>query len=273
VIPMDDAAVRLHVARTESLLARLEASGDADARECVEALVQLYGEALARVMARAASAGLDASLADDELVSHLLLVHGLHPETVETRVARALDEVRPYLVSHGGGVELLAVRDGVAHLRLQGSCHGCPSSSATMRAAIEEAVRRAAPDLDGVDAEGVDAAPARDLPATPRWILAGALLDLAADAPVVRRVAGERVLFVRVNGSAYAYGPSCPACGESLERAALVGVDLGCPGCGRRYDVRRAGRSLDGSAAGLAPIPLLVGEGGIVKIAVGARAA
>jgi Fe-S cluster biogenesis protein NfuA len=99
-----------------------------------------------------AEGGVDPS---DELVSHLLLVHGLHPEDVETRVAQALEEVRPYLGSHGGDVELLGVADGIARVRLVGTCDGCPSSTATLRYAIEEAVAKAAPELDGVEAEGV----------------------------------------------------------------------------------------------------------------------
>src|SRR5690242_6886270 len=144
---MEDGEVRALVARTESLLARLEAAGDEGAIECVQAVVQLYGEALARVMAHAAGTDVAATLAADELVSHILLVHGLHPVDVETRVARALDEVRPYLRSHGGGVELVDVRDGVARIRLDGTCNGCPSSAATMRTAIEDAVRRLAPEI------------------------------------------------------------------------------------------------------------------------------
>ena len=141
---MDDAEVRELVARVESLL------GDLDARAtgAVQALVELYGEALARVVA-----GADPT--EDELLSHLLLVHDLHPVDVETRVRRALDDVRPYLGSHGGDVELVAVEEGVARVRLGGTCNGCPSSSVTLRNAIEEAIMQAAPELERVDAEGV----------------------------------------------------------------------------------------------------------------------
>src|ERR671934_1807102 len=141
---MDDAEVRELVARVEGLLGDL----DDRATEAVQALVELYGEALARVLA-------GADPAEDELLSHLLLVHDLHPVDVETRVRQALDEVRPYLGSHGGGVELLGVEDGVARLRLDGTCNGCPSSAVTLQHAIEEAVRRAAPELERIEAEGV----------------------------------------------------------------------------------------------------------------------
>lgn len=157
----DDREVRARVARVEALLDEIEALGDADAKstatEALQALLELYGEGLARLMARAAQLGGDAlieAFAADELVSHLLLVHGLHPIPVEARVLRALQEVRPYLEAHGGSVELLGVEDGVARLRLQGSCRGCPSSAMTLQLAIEQAIQKTAPDLVGIEAEG-----------------------------------------------------------------------------------------------------------------------
>jgi Fe-S cluster biogenesis protein NfuA len=100
--------------------------------------------------------------AADGLVASLLLLHGLHPVDFGTRVRSALDSVRPLLRSHGGGVELLGVADGVVRLRLEGSCHGCPSSAQTLRDAIETALYEAAPDLAGLEVEG--AAPAVAVP-------------------------------------------------------------------------------------------------------------
>jgi Fe-S cluster biogenesis protein NfuA len=143
---VEDGEVRELVGRVEALLERVD--GDADAVELVQALADLYGEALARFMR-----GADPT--SDELLSHLLLVHDLHPIDVETRVRRALDDVRPYLGSHGGDVELLGVEGGVAHLRLGGTCDGCLSSTVTLRNAIEEAVMKVAPELERIDAEGV----------------------------------------------------------------------------------------------------------------------
>ncbi len=146
-------------ARIEALLDRLDALPDAAARETatetVQALLELYGDGLRRVVERLGPAQARA-LADDDLVAHLLLLHGLHPVPVEQRVRAALAGVRPYLDAHGGDVELLGVAGGVARLRLQGSCEGCPASAMTLKLAIEEAVLTAAPDLDGVEAEGVE---------------------------------------------------------------------------------------------------------------------
>ena len=75
---------------------------------------------------------------------------------------------------------------------------------------------------------------------------------------LVKEISGEPVLFVKLEDDFYAYRNLCPGCGESLEGGSLKGAELGCPGCGRRYDVRRAGRCLDDPQLHLEPIPLLV---------------
>ncbi|MGH3101956.1 MAG: NifU family protein, partial [Thermoleophilia bacterium] len=120
---MDDRQARELVARIDVLLDEVRDV------ELVQALVDLYGEGLARIVAHDPECV--AGLADDELVSHLLLLHGLHPRPLEQRVRGALADVRPYLEQHGGDVELLGVEGGIARLRLEGSCNGCPSSTAT----------------------------------------------------------------------------------------------------------------------------------------------
>jgi Fe-S cluster biogenesis protein NfuA len=137
------------VDRIETLLDAVE--GRPEVTELVQALLELYGEGLARIVARLDGA-LD-ELAQDELVAHLLLLHGLHPVPLQQRVEGALEEMRPYLDSHGGDVRLLGVEGGVVRLQLQGSCSGCPSSAVTLRHGIEEAVYRAAPDVDRIEAE------------------------------------------------------------------------------------------------------------------------
>ena len=121
---MDDHQARELVARIDALLDEVHDV------ELVQALVDLYGEGLARIVAY--DPACIAGVADDELVSHLLLLHGLHPVPLEQRVRGALDDVRPYLEQHGGDVELLGVEGGIARLRLEGSCNGCPSSTATL---------------------------------------------------------------------------------------------------------------------------------------------
>jgi len=158
---LDDTQARERVARVDSLLEELETLPDPLARqtatEVVEALLDLYGEGLARLVGYVAEnddGALAEALAGDELVAHLLLLHGLHPMPLAARVQQALDGVRPYLDSHGGDVELLGVDEGVVRLRLEGSCSGCPSSAVTLKHAIEDAIHKAAPDVERIEADG-----------------------------------------------------------------------------------------------------------------------
>ncbi len=65
----------------------------------------------------------------------------------------------------------------------------------------------------------------------------------------------------------------CPGCDAGLEGAELRRTELVCPGCGRQYDVQRAGRCLDEPALHLEPLPLLTTDAGLVKVAVDPLAA
>ena len=281
---MDDREPLEQVARVEGLLEELEGVSDplarAKATEVVQALLDLYGEGFERIVEVVAGHDSEGSMADslagDELVSHLLLLHGLHHVPVEQRVRGALEGVRPYLESHGGNVELLGVEGGVARLALEGSCSGCPSSAMTLKLAIEKAIHEAAPDIDEVVADGAvaEASPSPQLLqleviGTPRgdWVMAGGLPDLEAGTPLVKEVSGEPLMFIRQDTSLYAYRPSCPACGESLGDATLEKFDLTCAGCGNRYDVLRAGRCIDSPQLHLEPVPLLIDDSGLVKVA------
>lgn len=282
------------IGRVEGLLEELESLTDPAARDValgtVQAVLELYGAGLKRIVGRVGEFQTTA-LATDELIEHLLLLHGLHPVSVEDRVRSALEGVRPYLGSHGGDVELLGVSDGVARVRMQGSCEGCPASAMTLKLAIEDAVLKAAPDVERVEAQDDGAAQTTPgaspllaievvAPAVPEgvWAPAGALAQLSGGGSLLKEVAGEPVLFVRLpDGTAYAYRPECPGCGGSvedgsLESAGLVGAQLTCPHCRHRYDVIRAGRCLDAPDLHLEPIPLLVDEAGLVRVAVQAGA-
>jgi Fe-S cluster biogenesis protein NfuA/nitrite reductase/ring-hydroxylating ferredoxin subunit len=245
------------IARVEAAIGEVESQPQA--MEAVQAVVEMYGEGLARIMERVDGS----ALLDDELVEHLLLLHDLHPVPLEERVRGALEEVRPYMESHKGGVELVSVEDGVVRLRLEGSCSGCPSSTMTLKLAIEDAIYKAAPDVDEIVADGVveEAAPpllqiqvAGQKPAE-GWVEAGPLGALAG--AELRRIDGDDVLFARIGDSTYAYRPACPSCRASLDGESLRGTELVCPDCNATFDAIRAGRCLDQPQLQLEPVPLL----------------
>ena len=149
--------------RIEGLIAKIDTDADPDARadalNLAQSLMELHGAGLDRLMEIVAGAGpsghdLMNDFAGDALVASMLLLYGLHPHDLQTRVMTALERTRPFLHSHGGDVELLGVADGVVNLRLAGSCRSCPSSTMTLKLAIEQAIYEAAPDVTEIIAEG-----------------------------------------------------------------------------------------------------------------------
>jgi Fe-S cluster biogenesis protein NfuA len=157
--------------RLERMLEELEAACDPGtyrrAAEVLRLVVELYGAGLARLVqiVQDRAPGALEDLAADELLASLLVVHGLHPRSLSARVEGALATVRPLLAAHGGDVELLGVDQdaGAVQLRLLGNCDGCPSSSVTLRAAVETAIREAAPEMVRLDVEQ----PSPSLPGVP----------------------------------------------------------------------------------------------------------
>jgi hypothetical protein len=159
----NDQELRKRISRIEALIQEIDRFADdgarSHARELVQSLLDLHGAALERMLEHLAAAGdtglaMIDSLARDELVESLLLLYGLHPLDVETRVRLALDKVRPYLRAHSSNVELLALAGGVLRLRLLLSSRERTSSLALQRA-VEEAIYRKAPDVTAIEVEEV----------------------------------------------------------------------------------------------------------------------
>jgi Fe-S cluster biogenesis protein NfuA len=160
-----DAGLKERIQKIDGLAARIRGAADPDIRdaalELVQTVVDFHASGIDRMMEIASEAGDEGwriidEFGRDELVSTMLLLHGLHPVELEDRVRRALDDVRPLLRSHGGDVELIDIGPGVVRLRLIGSCNGCPSSSLTLKSAIEKAIYEAAPDIGSIECEGAE---------------------------------------------------------------------------------------------------------------------
>ena len=145
--------------RIEQLVDEFDATADPQARaiaqELLAAVAELYGGGLERVMQLAGREVPEFAqrLVDDELVGSLLVVHGLHPDDLTTRVERGLESVRPFLAQHNGNVELLDVdaSAGAVHLLLRGSADGCQSTTGALRLAVEAAIVEAAPKIATID--------------------------------------------------------------------------------------------------------------------------
>jgi Fe-S cluster biogenesis protein NfuA len=145
---LDDPAVRALLAELNEQLEQLEAlPGPVGvlALTAVAGLAEIYGQALIRTL-ELADPALVGRMLDDELIGHLLGLHGIHPETVEARLARVVDELGAALTAHGGTIELDRIEDEVAVVRISGG----GSSSADTEHAVRRAVLTAVPELAGV---------------------------------------------------------------------------------------------------------------------------
>lgn len=146
--------------RLQGLIDQIQSQSNPAARallqDCLHSLLAFYGEGLSRILRCVQASGNHGApilerLLQDSAVSGLLLIHGLHPIPLETRLQKALDKVRPYLQSHGGSIELLSLEDEIARVRLHGTCKTCPSSAITLETAVRRAVEEACPDLIGLE--------------------------------------------------------------------------------------------------------------------------
>lgn len=288
------------VERVQVLQAQLEDLDEPRARalaeELVGAIVELYGEGMRRIVETLENAGDAAApfrdaMAEDGVIASLLLIHDLYPVPLDERVLEALDEVRPYLDSHGGGVELLDVTDGVARIRLQGSCKTCPASSATLELAVKQALDEVAPDLEGLIVEGITESEPEpsgfDLPVLQVATNGDQNSSKAAQAQAAftasnggawhelvgaegvgegriqaASVGGLSLAVARIEGTLLAFVDCCPACTSSVAAGTLLGGILTCPECGASYELPRAGLSTNGGAQ-LDPVPLLAADGGV----------
>jgi len=154
--------------RINELVRKVNELPDKNARavalELLQQVMNLHASVLDHLLDLTSQAGdpglaLIEKFAHDPMISGLLVLYDLHPEDLETRLANALEKVRPYLNSHGGDVELIGFRDGVVSLRLKGSCNGCAGSTATLKTAVEQAIYEAAPEVATVIAEGATPEP------------------------------------------------------------------------------------------------------------------
>ncbi len=274
--PAYDASIRIEAMNTagrriQELTAQIESLPDPSTRalfqECMEATLSFYGHGLERILELTTdiSGSIHPNLVNDSAVRGLLLVHGLHPLDLHTRLQQALEKVRPYMESHGGNVELLSLEDDYARLRLQGSCKSCASSVTTLELAVRQSIEEHCPDLLGFEVEGAETLSAAPTPKHSGWVVIpqADALEEGALMPVQRD--GLPLLICRVHGRLYAYRDRCPVCNTPLHLGTLDLATLTC--CeGHRFDVTAAGLSPDNPHFHLEPMPLLV-EDGAVKLA------
>lgn len=155
--------------RISGLVRDLETIADpaarAAAKEFVQLLMDMHGRGLERILEIVFQFGeTGARLIDDfgrdTLVSSLLVLYGIHPEDLQSRVEKKLQQIRSQIYKMGA--EVTSVRVSGSDVRLQVSLdgHSCGSTARTVQATLEEAIYDAAPDLTSLVVEGLDEKPA-----------------------------------------------------------------------------------------------------------------
>ena len=248
------------VAQLDTLVETLEREGDERALLLLQLVDAIHRPALERIAA---------GDLDDPVAHTLLAMYGLAEVEPELLVEEALDEVRPYIESHGGDVELLAVEGGVVHLRLGGACNGCAGSAMTLTRGIEQALRGHYPQFERIVSHPPEPELLQiEVLRRPVFADAGELDDLRPGELRVVEVDGIGVLLANVEGDVYALRDGCRVDGRTLAGGRLAGAVVVCPWHNCAYDVRSGKRADDDpGAAGLAVIPVAVQDGAL-KVAV-----
>ncbi|WP_337172089.1 NifU family protein [Gemmatimonas aurantiaca] len=208
-------------------------------------------------------------LVDDPGVYALLALHGIVKADVRTRVARVVENLRPYTQSHGGDVTLVDVSGNTVYLRLSGACNGCSMSSVTLRNGVEEALREQVPEITAIEVvpnEPDEAAPLVTLTRAPRgdgWI-DGPLLEQVHEARPYRHEldGGRSIVILRLDDSLTAYWNECahmglPIDGGLVDREART---ITCPWHGFCFDCT-TGECLSAPEAQLEALPVRVDSG------------
>lgn len=205
---------------------------------------------------------------EDPAVYAMLLMHGIIKQDLVTRVAAVLEEVRPYLRSHGGDVELVKVEDQTVHVRLQGACSGCSLSAVTLKNGVEEAIKARIPEIEYVvmvndqissgymplDSYNISKGNLEEH----GWVKGPSVFELMDDEKP-RNFSTDKgdVLLVLIDTKVMAYRNQCPHTGKPLHEGEFDGTNLTSPWNGFQYDLTN-GECITVPHVQLEPFPVRV---------------
>jgi len=159
-LDLDQAFIRMG-----EIVEELENTSDPQVRDRVFELLDwvdgFHREAVVRIAGLLPNDALDL-LGEDPVVARLFETYAEDDdegEDLTESLEEALDEIRPYLHSHGGEMEVLGVEGGVVRLRLMGSCDGCPSSTLTLTQGVEKILKERWPAFQRIEVEGIEEKP------------------------------------------------------------------------------------------------------------------
>jgi nitrite reductase/ring-hydroxylating ferredoxin subunit/Fe-S cluster biogenesis protein NfuA len=253
-VPLGDLDALVHaITAIESIVDGWDESHALTVRALKSAIEDLHKEALKRLIRAlkddpSAGARLRDALADP-VVYGVLRFHGLIKAPLADRLNLALEEVRPALAGHGGGVELVAIKPpDTVELRLIGSCHGCPASGQTLSEGVERAIRahcpeilhinqvsRGAPESAGANASTVHFISPFALNAKAGWLDAGSAADIPEGAVVERKLKGRSVLLSKRGEHVSCFDNTCAHLGMPLEMGDVRDGVITCSYHGFKY--------------------------------------
>jgi Fe-S cluster biogenesis protein NfuA len=166
-IVVDEKDFRQRIQKIGSLVHDLQTIADpasrAAAKQLVQLLMDLHGAGLERILEVVFQSGDSGSriiddLGQDQLVSSLLILYGLHPDELQTRVERKLEQIGSKIHKMGAEAKLVSVNGGDVRVQIRLEGHCCGSTGRTVQTAVEEAMYEAAPDLTSLTIEGLEEA-------------------------------------------------------------------------------------------------------------------
>lgn len=266
-------------ADVDAAAADVEALGSGDAKDAAKALgaaiEAFHRPALVQIVQtlKADPRGKELlfELIDDPSVRALFAMHGIIRADPMTRANQALLAVRPYLQSHGGDVELVKIEDGVAHVRLHGSCNGCSMSAVTLREGVEEALVRL-DEIDRIDVLEDQPTPAfiplssvgKRTKQEAGWAPGPPASEIAAGAMSRFDVADDSFVITNLDNRVAVFRNACVHQGLSLDGGMIEDGVIRCPWHGFTFD-GSSGECLSAPGAQLEQVPTRI-EDGIIWI-------
>ena len=245
------------IAKLESIVAGWDESYVFTVQALKSAIEDLHKEALKRLIRAlkddpAAFARMREALSD-QVVYGVLRFHGLVKEPLQARLEKALDEVRPFMATHGGDVELVAVKPpDTVEIRLLGSCHGCPASSQTLSEGVEKAIRAHCPEIVHINqvsrgAPETQKAAAKEgvstvhfispfaLHAKSGWVDAASVDEIPEGGVTERKIKQRSVLLSKQGSRVSCFDNSCAHLGMPLEMGEIQDGVITCSYHGFQY--------------------------------------
>jgi Fe-S cluster biogenesis protein NfuA len=198
---IDDTDFRQRVQKIGGLVHDLEIIADpavrAAAKELVQLLMDMHGTGLERMLDIVFQSGESGAriiddLGQDPLVSSLLVLYGLHPDDLQTRVERKLGQIVSKLHKMGAEAKLVSINGGDVRVRVRIDGHACGSTSRTVQTTVEEALYDAAPDVTSLVVEGLDE-PTADSGFIALEKLVGSAPHASASVPSSATISSDRV--------------------------------------------------------------------------------